>query len=286
MKILKDIPTVQTPTAAFPKGFIIDGTSIVGEAINQDMIQFFQGLADEVGITENDLVENKTNGYQLHEALRYFANVIKSSIVNISIAGNQINLSGKTIADLRKTIRITGGGILNEIVGFPTPGLYNGISFKAHIIDDISINSGTGANDIELINIDQLYIKGGSIVEFFYNINRSTWYIQQHQPSSNLIEKTINIGDWVITGGSTVSIPHMVSNYENIRGIDVMIRMDPTGSFPNAYFPVGEATLINYSIQYVDATNIGLICNFVAIASDWNQTSFNRGYVTIKYLPF
>lgn len=54
---------------AFLNGNLVNNQTLVGEGINQDLVQFFQKLADLAGTVFNDLPDNETNGYQLMEAL-------------------------------------------------------------------------------------------------------------------------------------------------------------------------------------------------------------------------
>ena len=51
-----------------------DGTP-VSEAINGDLIQFFQKAMRDAGITPNDLPDNTTNGWQLNDAVNLAAKI-------------------------------------------------------------------------------------------------------------------------------------------------------------------------------------------------------------------
>ncbi len=74
---LTDGTNVQAPDADYPKGKIKDETNpgvsddgtILNEILHGDIVQFFQKLIIDSGITENDLPDNVTNGYQLIDAL-------------------------------------------------------------------------------------------------------------------------------------------------------------------------------------------------------------------------
>ncbi len=50
-------------------GKVKNGQTTVGEHVNQDIVQFFQKLLDDAGITPNGNYDNETNGYQFLEAL-------------------------------------------------------------------------------------------------------------------------------------------------------------------------------------------------------------------------
>lgn len=56
--------------ANYPSGYKIDNEStVVGEIINQDMIQFFQKMMKIAALTPNNRDDNEVNGYQFLSAL-------------------------------------------------------------------------------------------------------------------------------------------------------------------------------------------------------------------------
>jgi len=74
MKKLIDVPNIATPNSNFPKGYVVNkSTGVLGTKLGSvlfaDLIQFFQKLIIDASITENDLADGVTNGYQLIEAL-------------------------------------------------------------------------------------------------------------------------------------------------------------------------------------------------------------------------
>ena len=69
MRVLENQTGVEAPSGDYPKGRIVDAQTVVGEGVNGDMVQFFQRMAELAGVTENDLPDNITNGYQLIQAL-------------------------------------------------------------------------------------------------------------------------------------------------------------------------------------------------------------------------
>lgn len=74
MKKLIDVPNVDGVTTDYPKGSVRDKAGLVagttgGAVLFADIIQFFQKLVIDAGITENNLPDNVSNGYQLLDAL-------------------------------------------------------------------------------------------------------------------------------------------------------------------------------------------------------------------------
>ena len=75
MKKLENLTNVETPSSDYPYGNMKNNSGTNnGTPVNRDLltdvIQFTQKLADEAGITLNDLPDNATNGWQLYEAFR------------------------------------------------------------------------------------------------------------------------------------------------------------------------------------------------------------------------
>lgn len=74
MRRLQDATNAPAPDADYPKSKIKDDTGSgdgvpVNEFVNGDIHQFFQKLVIDASITENNLPDNVTNGYQLVDAL-------------------------------------------------------------------------------------------------------------------------------------------------------------------------------------------------------------------------
>ena len=65
------------------KGKIKNGETLVGEHIYQDIVQFFQKLVDNAGITPSGNPDNEVNGYQFISALNtHIFNEYISDLVN------------------------------------------------------------------------------------------------------------------------------------------------------------------------------------------------------------
>lgn len=75
MRKLSDAVNIEAPSADYPKGRVRNKNgAILGteyrEELHGDIFQFFQKLVIDSGITENNLPDNVTNGYQLYDALK------------------------------------------------------------------------------------------------------------------------------------------------------------------------------------------------------------------------
>ncbi len=105
----------------------------------------------------------------------------------------------------------------------------------------------------------------------------------------------ISIGDWDMTAGTgsaTVNVPHGLSDYKKIRSPSAFIFSDDDAVVSPGGHPLdGPLSAANTAqqggIQVVDNTNIVLVrlTGGVYDSTDYNATSFNRGYVKVPYLP-
>jgi hypothetical protein len=185
MKILANQTGVQAPDVAYPKGSIVDGQTVIGEGINQDIVQFIQKLAIDAGITENDLPDNVTNGYQIIEALNYFSKFYKSAGANnIAYVGasNELDLSALSQDDYRRVVSAgtTGGGQVDTISGEITPGDYAIPEITVVLASNFTF---TNADNIYLNGSDEITMLSGSIVKFIkYG---TSWHILNYISLNN-----------------------------------------------------------------------------------------------------
>lgn len=101
-----------------------------------------------------------------------------------------------------------------------------------------------------------------------------------------LLTKIVQIGDWDMPALSTKFVAHgLGSNYQKIRNVSVMIISDTdVGSYlvplPTAFsnFPTSAS-----GVNTINNTNISLTRETLFVSTDFNQTSYNRGWVTITY---
>lgn len=93
MRTLISGTNIDGATGDYLKGRVRDkagGTpgSIYNEVLHGDLLQLIHKLVGDAGITENGLPDNETNGFQLKEALVYFASRNSMKRVSSTTAAN------------------------------------------------------------------------------------------------------------------------------------------------------------------------------------------------------
>jgi hypothetical protein len=97
--------------------------------------------------------------------------------------------------------------------------------------------------------------------------------------------KTVNLGDWNMNTTEFINVSHglLATEYLTIRNISVMIRDDG-----NAYFPLETtATVAGDGIRSIN--NVNIIINRDTSGyfdgTNFDQTSYNRGFIRFQYTP-
>lgn len=104
MRVLADQTGVQTPDADYVGGRIVDNNTIVDEAINGDMIEFFQKLLDLAGLTANGLPDNTSNGHQTLTALEAVVRNFDATQTEKGVQENATDTEAKSFESASKTI--------------------------------------------------------------------------------------------------------------------------------------------------------------------------------------
>ena len=275
MKILANQTGVVAPDAAYPNGSILDGATIIGEGINQDIVQFLQKLAIDGGIAENDLPDNVTNGYQLIEALTNFTTFLKGATAGLTPAANAIDISGLTIDDYRKSIviNIAGSTTINDINGVITP--LAGDSPKISMLL-LGAKTFTDAGNITILGASNVIFQSGELIEFRYVSFTNSWHLlTSNQPKFET--EIVAIGNWDMVAAASVVVAHGITDFTKIMSVDVLINNDASTS---------KFSLLSESGSLeIDATNISLgrVTGSGFDSTNFDLTPFDRGTIVIKY---
>jgi hypothetical protein len=102
-------------------------------------------------------------------------------------------------------------------------------------------------------------------------------------------EKTIDIGDWNMDSTTSITVAHSITGFDpkNIISVNVWIREDdyPGGLYGTSLInlfsgvtPNGQVSIVSSTEVYLSRASGGLFD-----AAGFDSTSFNRGFITIRY---
>jgi len=101
MRVLASQTGVEAPSATYPKGRVVNDLTLISEEVNGDIIQFFQKLIQLVSITENDLADNETNGYQLVDALNEYMLLRTESWTSATLLNSWVDVASADYSPVR-----------------------------------------------------------------------------------------------------------------------------------------------------------------------------------------
>jgi len=103
-------------------------------------------------------------------------------------------------------------------------------------------------------------------------------------PVGDVLFKVVNIGDWDMDTNNFATVNHGVSDYNKIRSVNVIIRNDANTN----YYTIlqGAATGASAWITQISSTQVSLEREPAGDYdnTDFDSTSYNRGWVTIGYV--
>ena len=156
-----------------------------------------------------------------------------------------------------------------------TKGATNTISFAG--ATDVT-HRKSFINSIATLVVYQVSNNNGNIYVDSININNDI--------SGNLLTKGINIGDWDMDADAGASVAHGLT-LANIRRISVMIRNDTGGT--DLQYPLDWANTSGVVQGSVLLGTVNVVLSRLASGTfdttAFNATSYNRGWITIDYIP-
>jgi hypothetical protein len=126
---------------------------------------------------------------------------------------------------------------------------------------------------------------------YTYDTSSTGWLEMQTVISSgnSYTTKTIDIGDWNMDTSSTVPVAHTLSatEWKTIRTIDVIIRNDADTEYrPIDVLNAAATGVSGGGVISLDSTNIrlGRYTGGLFDSTDFDSTSYNRGWITFDYI--
>lgn len=192
------------------------------------------------------------------------------SIEGTTFDGGEVVISGLLTAD---NLSIN----LSEIYESQTNALanlsinYNGYAYGTTQFRDTVIGNGKRSKVLEVTGTDSHVALYGGL--------STVGGIDAGDTGVYLKTKIIEIGDWDMNGTASVTIAHgLGAEWKKIRSIKGVIRNDSDDLYINFE---SNSSYADGGIVSFDATNIN--CNRTKNGTDYNATSYNRGWLTVIY---
>lgn len=308
--------------ANFINGDLVDGVTVVESHIYQDIVQYFQKLMNLAGLTPNGDFDNEVNDYQFIEALKKYIESTDLTITSNNILTGSLAIKGR-VANFYNPTTITldatkiiypasGSGNVFKIeatasfdeLEYITNSSSNGDYILIHNIGStypVKIINGSGADSISTQTGKDVIVKRDTLI-LLQKDYTGTWlitasskellkdeYIDSASAQSfvNLRTKVIEIGDWDMDASDAVSVSHgLVAS----KILSVSVTILPDSAFTQTPSLLVEG--LNASTTTPQG-NIFIQENTILMqrltggsfdSTTYNETSFNRGWITITYI--
>lgn len=265
---LENKQNVQAPDSDYPYGRIKDddGTgngTPVNEQVYGDFHQFFAKLLSASGISPNELSENAYSGFQYFQAL---LEVISKRVGKASTS-EDVDFSSDNLNEFL----YPGNYVVTTAFSNKPSGLTG---------DGLLIVIGHGNNLVQRLT----QISHGAEWVRYYTGSWSAWSL------ARLAKQTVEIGDWNMDSDSQKVLTPSVWNIDQkkIRHLSGIIRDDDdedryvinsgdTTSNPPVYF------LALLGVGGGNSIYIERLAGSVFDSTNFNATSYNRGWLVIEY---
>lgn len=247
----KNQADVLTAAAGYLRGKVVDNTTIVSEALNNDIVQFFVKLMSLGGISPNGLYDNETNNYQFIQAL----------IAYVKSATFQATFTERGVAELATAIEAQAQTDNTRII---TPLILAQVTSTETRVG--LVEKATTA-EAQAGTADK-FIDSALLLPF----------------TGGLLTKVIEIGDWNMASTTTVNIAHGLT-LSKIRKVEAIIRNDSdTGRFMIENAP--NVTVADTSLNVLSSeVRLDRKVGGYFDTTSFDSTSYNRGYIIIQSIP-
>lgn len=256
-------------------GLTRDSKMLAGEFI-PTVLSVVDTVSIDLSTYKNDLIifANKATPFTIT-----FSNYLRS--------GKKVWVIGKGAGLVTLAGTITDVVFQNETRNHIT----DGTAFYNRNVEPMRIDTIQERTTNNGVNIEGVNLKDNGIVATGSGTFNTGIFSGGVQTDSNLFKfKEISIGDWNMDSTTNVDITHgLGSSWKNIRSIDVIIRNDAD----TEYYSLTETDTItghnnSGSIIRIDSTIIRLNRTLSSNSgffdtTDFDQTSYNRGYIFIIY---
>jgi hypothetical protein len=177
MKKIQNAPGIEAD-GDYAGGYKLkNGQTTVGEHINQDIVQFFQKLIADAGITPNGQFDNNVNGHQLIQALRALHYLKEEADDNSQNNIDASKISGLQYYEFRtKVVDTLDYSVYITVIGTSSNKM---VTATAYIVGSNRSSSGTNINESylgELMPSDYRPQPGGTDVRVSNKSGYNTWF--------------------------------------------------------------------------------------------------------------
>ena len=291
MKKLENVPTIGAPGSEYLKGYIDPGVTKVSSDIYHDVVETMHKMVGNVGVTENDVKDNETNGHQMLQAIEFMAKSRHYHDSELTVAVDE-TLTLPATYDIAKVYGVANGGHRLEKIIIPvTMPLNNIFSVFIYFVDGVKIERGTTDNCIDIGKLDVYNIPELTLVEFTKDNSVDELWIPKilwsNSYSKDMIQRKIVIlKSWNMDTTATYEMDNDLPDGCLIVGCQATILSDTGVQYPLNCFSSGA---VQGGVSGYNLTN-GMI-SFTRLAgglfdsSDFDDTTINRGYAVIDFIP-
>ena len=292
MKKLQNVPTIGAPDSEYLKGFINPGVTKVSSDIYHDVVETMHKMVGNVGVTENDVKDNETNGHQMLQAIEFMAKSrhYHDSELTVAVAKT---LTLPATYDIAKVYGVSNGGNrLQKIIIPVTMPLNNIFSVFIYFVDGVVIEKGIADNCIEIGNLDVYNIPALTLVEFTKDNSVSEYWIPKiiwsNSYSKDMIQRKIVIlKRWNMDTTATYEVSHDLPDGCLIIGCQATILSDTGVQYPL------NATSASTGLCQGGVSGYNLTPGYISFvrltgglfdSSDFDDITINRGYAVIDFI--
>ena len=291
MKKLQNVPTIGAPDSEYLKGYIDPGVTKVASDIYHDVVETMHKMVGNVGITENDVKDNETNGHQMLQAIEFMAKSRHYHDSELTVAVDK-TLTLPATYDIAKVYSVSNAGNnLQKIIPSVTFPANNIFSVFIYFVEDSRIENGSGAtNSIDIGNLDRYNLTAFTLVEFTKDNSVSEVWIPKiiwsNSYSKDMIQrKIVFLKGWDMDTSATYEVDHELPDGCLIVGCQATILSDAGVQYPLNSMQSG---VISGGVQGYNLTagkiTFSRLTGGLFDSSEFDDDTIDRGYAVIDFI--
>ena len=290
MKKLENVPTIGAPDSEYLKGYIDPGVTKVSSDIYHDVVETMHKMVGNVGVTENDVKDNETNGHQMLQAIEFMAKSRHYHDSELTVAVDK-TLTLPATYDIGKVYGVANGGHRLEKIIIPVTMPANNIfSVYIYFVDGGKFEKGFTDNCIDIGDLDNYNIPELTLVEFTKDNSVSELWIPKilwsNSYSKDMIQrKIVVLKGWNMDTIATYEVDHNVPDGCLIVGCQATILSDTGVQYPLNCFSSGavQGGVSGYNLT-AGTISFTRLAGGLFDSSEFDDTKIKRGYAVIDFI--